>query len=262
MLRLKFEPKTMQIKIILLTLLLASCGLKPYKMDIHQGNFITADMRAQLKLGMSKTQVRYVLGTPMVNDPFHDNRWDYVYRLEHRGKVTEQQRLTLNFSGSSLQRIDDGTQIIQADPAPKEIAAPAPVAAPVVLPQAAVATPEATTAPSNDTSVEVMGAVQAWADAWSSQETEQYFASYADTFKPSGISKAKWQAQRKQRISKPDAIEVTLKGINVEMQDGSHASASFEQNYRADTYQDTTRKTLQLEKVDGAWLIVSEQVVK
>lgn len=254
----------MRIKIILLTLLLVSCGLKPYKMDIHQGNFITADMRAKLKLGMSKTQVRYVLGTPMVNDPFHDNRWDYVYRLEHGGKVTEQQRLTLNFSGSSLQSIDDGTQIIQAEPTPKEIAAPAPVVAPVVLPQAVVATPVAVaiTPPSNDTSVEVMGAVQAWADAWSSQDTEQYFASYADTFKPGGISKAKWQAQRKQRISKPDAIEVTLKGIHVEMQDDSHASASFEQNYRADTYQDTTRKTLQLEKFDGAWLIVSEQVVK
>jgi|CXWL01.1.fsa_nt_gi outer membrane protein assembly factor BamE len=261
MLRLKFETKTMRIGIILLALLLTSCGLKPYKMDIHQGNFITAEMRAKLKLGMSKTQVRYVLGTPMVNDPFHDNRWDYVYRLEHGGKVTEQQRLTLNFSGSSLQSIDDGTQIIQADPADKKAAASVPTVAPTVLPQA-IAAPLVVTPPLNDASLDVMGAVQAWAEAWSSQETEQYFASYADTFRPASMSKAAWQTQRKQRIGKPGVIEVTLKEINVEMRDDSHASATFEQSYRADTYQDTTRKTLRLEKVDGAWLIVSEQVVK
>lgn len=121
----------MCIRIILLTLLLASCGLKPYKMDIHQGNFITAEMRDKLKLGMSKQQVRYVLGTPLINDAFHGNRWDYVYRYEHGGKVVEQQRLTLNFLDNSLQSIDDGVQPVQSDPSvSKAMSATAPVAAP------------------------------------------------------------------------------------------------------------------------------------
>ena len=47
-------------------------------------------MREKLKLGMSKPQVRYVLGTPMINDAFHGSRWGYVYRLERAGKVIEQ----------------------------------------------------------------------------------------------------------------------------------------------------------------------------
>jgi outer membrane protein assembly factor BamE len=113
----------MRIKIVLLTLLLASCSefyiplLTPYKMDIRQGNFVSQEMRDKLKLGMTKAQVRYVLGTPMINDPFHDERWDYAYRLEHEGKVTEKQNLTLYFEGDNLVRIVDGSQPVETSPA-------------------------------------------------------------------------------------------------------------------------------------------------
>jgi len=100
------------ILILFSLLLLSSCGrvtgpFSVYKMDIRQGNFVTTDMREKLKLGMSRQQVRYVLGTPMVNDAFHENRWDYVYLLEQRGKRVEQQRLTIYFEGDELVKIDD-----------------------------------------------------------------------------------------------------------------------------------------------------------
>lgn len=102
----------MRFKIILLSLLLASCGglpsLSPYKMDIRQGNYVTVEMRDKIKLGMSRAQVRYALGTPMIIDAFHSNRWDYVYRLEQHRELVEQQRLTLYFEGENLVRIDDG----------------------------------------------------------------------------------------------------------------------------------------------------------
>ncbi|MDO8262798.1 MAG: outer membrane protein assembly factor BamE [Gallionella sp.] len=104
----------MRIKLILLSVLLASCSglsfplLSPYKMDIRQGNYVTPEMREKLKLGMSRQQVRYVLGTPTINDAFHGNRWDYVYRLERGGKVIENQNLTLYFEGDNLVRMDDG----------------------------------------------------------------------------------------------------------------------------------------------------------
>ena len=118
----------MRTKLILLSMLLASCSdisvpsmpsmpsmpsvtmPSPYKMDIRQGNYITPEMREKLKLGMNKSQVRYVLGTPMISDAFHGNRWDYVYRLERDGKVIEEQRLTLYFDGDNLVKIDDGNQ--------------------------------------------------------------------------------------------------------------------------------------------------------
>ena len=104
----------MRIKLILLSTLLASCSyisspvLSPYKMDIRQGNSISAEMREKLKLGMTRHQVRYVLGTPMVSDVFHGNRWVYIYMLEQEGKVVEKQRLTLYFEGDNLVRMDDG----------------------------------------------------------------------------------------------------------------------------------------------------------
>jgi len=105
------------ILILFSLLLLSSCGrvsgpFSVYKMDIRQGNFVTTDMREKLKLGMSRQQVRYVLGTAMVNDAFHDNRWDYVYLLEHRGKRVEQQRLTIYFEGDELVKIDDSFKSI------------------------------------------------------------------------------------------------------------------------------------------------------
>jgi outer membrane protein assembly factor BamE len=79
-------------------------------MDIRQGNLVTAEMREKLKIGMSKQQVRYVLGTPMISDAFHGNRWDYMYLLEHGGKLIEKRRLTLYFSGDNLANIEEGSQ--------------------------------------------------------------------------------------------------------------------------------------------------------
>jgi len=65
--------------------LLCGCFIKPYKFDLYQGNIITPDKVAQVQPGMSQEQVRYVLGTPMLNDVFETARWDYVY-LEKPGK--------------------------------------------------------------------------------------------------------------------------------------------------------------------------------
>ncbi|HSQ05349.1 MAG TPA: outer membrane protein assembly factor BamE, partial [Burkholderiales bacterium] len=71
----------------LLLLLLAGCSrvpmlpnLTPYKIDVQQGNYITQDMVAKLKPGMTRSQVRFILGTPLIADPFHAQRWDYLYQ--------------------------------------------------------------------------------------------------------------------------------------------------------------------------------------
>ena len=71
--------------LFLLVLLLAGCsyipmlpGLKPHKIDIQQGNYVTQDMVSKVKPGMSRSQVRFALGTPLVADQFHPDRWDYV----------------------------------------------------------------------------------------------------------------------------------------------------------------------------------------
>lgn len=98
---------------VLVTVLLAGCqnglllpSLKPYKIDIQQGNFLTQEMVSKLKPGMTRSQVRFVLGTPLIVDPFHDDRWDYVYRYKKAGKLTEKRRITVVFDGDRLARIE------------------------------------------------------------------------------------------------------------------------------------------------------------
>lgn len=116
----------MRIQIVLISVLLASCSTSylptftPYKVEIRQGNLITQDMRAKVKLGMTQSQVKAALGAPLVNDPYHANRWDYIYSLEQQGKVVENQRLTLYFKNDKLSRIDDATPLKPAGPAAEE----------------------------------------------------------------------------------------------------------------------------------------------
>ncbi|MEQ1813090.1 MAG: outer membrane protein assembly factor BamE [Candidatus Nitrotoga sp.] len=106
----------MYIKLIFVALLLSACGntstprlpsFTPHKMDIRQGNLITPAMREKLKPGMSRTQVRSILGTPLINDAMHQSRWDYVYRLEKNYKLVDQQHLILLFDNDRLKQIDD-----------------------------------------------------------------------------------------------------------------------------------------------------------
>ncbi len=90
--------------------LLTGCGssvpvIKPFKMDIQQGNVVTSKMLLQLRPGMTKSQVRFIMGTPLIVDSFHSNRWDYFYQLRQAGKVVEQRRVILEFEKDLLLRV-------------------------------------------------------------------------------------------------------------------------------------------------------------
>lgn len=82
-------------------ILLSGCTLGNlpgiYKLDIVQGNVVTQEKVNQLRLGMSQTGVRALLGTPQLTDTFHPERWDYIQRFQAGGKDAEQKRLTLIF---------------------------------------------------------------------------------------------------------------------------------------------------------------------
>lgn len=108
-------------------LLLAACSvtgkigekLTPYKIDIQQGNVVTQEMVAKLKPGMTKAQVRFVLGTPLITDAFHANRWDYVYRYQKAGKLTEERKLALFFDQELLQRVEG--DVVAATPSAPDV---------------------------------------------------------------------------------------------------------------------------------------------
>jgi outer membrane protein assembly factor BamE len=99
--------------IVLVTLLIAGCRYMPalptltaYKMDIQQGNVVTQEMLARLQPGMTRSQVRFTLGTPLVVDPFRGDRWDYVYLYIKQGVVTEQRRIVVVFKDDKLAHIE------------------------------------------------------------------------------------------------------------------------------------------------------------
>ena len=75
-----------------------------YRIDVNQGNYLSQDMVDKLKVGLTKQQVRIVLGTPLVTSAFHDSRWDYVYEFQRQGKVREHRQFAVYFTDDKLAR--------------------------------------------------------------------------------------------------------------------------------------------------------------
>ena len=87
----------------------------PYRVDIPQGNFVTEEMLAQLKEGMTRDQVRFVLGTPLVTDIFHADRWDYTFRMLKRNDEVLSSRVTVFFKEGKVSRFEGGNLPTEAD---------------------------------------------------------------------------------------------------------------------------------------------------
>jgi outer membrane protein assembly factor BamE len=99
--------------LLLLPLLFAGCMLVPHKIDIQQGNYVDQAMVAKLKPEMTRSQVRFILGTPLIADPFHPNRWDYVYLTGKANSVHTRHKITVVFDGDKLKHVEG--DIVPAD---------------------------------------------------------------------------------------------------------------------------------------------------
>ena len=143
--------------LLIVVVLLASCQaqgprlpemLSPYRIDIQQGNVVTQDMVAKLKAGLTRSQVRFILGSPLVVDMFHADRWDYIYLLQRQNRPDERRRLTVIFDGDKLVTIEGDVVLSDRDlePAarhPDSIPAPKPEAAkPAVKPESVKPAPK------------------------------------------------------------------------------------------------------------------------
>jgi outer membrane protein assembly factor BamE len=109
----------------ILALLLSGCNKDKipgvYRIDIQQGNAVTQEMLNKLKPGMTKSQVAYVLGTPLIIDTFHPNRWDYLYSFHPGNGQREQRKLTLFFTEEeTLSYIEGDTRTVAREDLPQE----------------------------------------------------------------------------------------------------------------------------------------------
>mgnify|MGYP001033132420 CR=1 FL=1 len=96
---------------LMMTALLSGCGSNfgfpgVYRIDVEQGNIVTEEMVEQLKLGMTRRQVRFVLGTPLIEDTFHPDRWDYRYTVRNGLKTVDENRLSVFFDGDLLSGVE------------------------------------------------------------------------------------------------------------------------------------------------------------
>ncbi|TAK91906.1 MAG: outer membrane protein assembly factor BamE [Aquabacterium sp.] len=80
--------------------------LEPYKVDVVQGNVVTQEIMAQIQPGLGRMQVKEILGTPLLADPFHTDRWDYVFTIRRQGVADQQRRVSIFFKNDAVDRFD------------------------------------------------------------------------------------------------------------------------------------------------------------
>jgi len=119
------------------------------------------------------------------------------------------------------------------------------------------------TATSNETAAtpgKILNTVNAWATAWSAQNVEEYLSFYADNFKTNGgESFASWKATRRERLSNPKSIQVSIEKATVKLADSNHATVNFRQIYKASHLKATGKKMLLMVKSGEKWLIQEER---
>ncbi|MDH3588388.1 MAG: tetratricopeptide repeat protein [Gammaproteobacteria bacterium] len=165
-----------------------------------------------------------------------------------------------------------GADIVESEPIPVTIPAaaqttPEPEPEPAQEPEpettVAMATtqPAAEPVPSQTSSAadDIRSAIRAWAVAWAGKDVDGYVDAYASSFRPAnGAPRATWVAYRRDRLSKPNFIQVDVGDIEVEMLGADRARATFVQGYRSDTYRDQVIKTLNMSRSTAGWQITSE----
>jgi outer membrane protein assembly factor BamE len=83
----------------------------PYRVEVVQGNVITSEQAAQVKPGLTRAQVRDVLGSPLLADPFHADRWDYVFTIRRQGAPAQLRRIVVRFESDVLASIEGGADL-------------------------------------------------------------------------------------------------------------------------------------------------------
>jgi outer membrane protein assembly factor BamE len=93
-------------------LILSMAGGCVYQANLSQGNLLKQEDLDQVEVGMTRRQVRFLLGTPMIDDPFHEERWDYVYYLKiSRDDAIFKRWISIYFDGEKVSEIVDGQQL-------------------------------------------------------------------------------------------------------------------------------------------------------
>lgn len=217
------------------------------------------------------TKAREALEAALVNHPSyataHENLGDIYAALAgaayNKALQLEQSNAPVRRKLSLINQLEGVADTAAAPPsATVAPSSPAPAAlAPAPAPVAA-ATPAASTGSGSvdaGTAGAVREALDAWAQAWSGKQLDAYFAAYGSAFTPEGgLTRAAWETQRRDRITRPQRIRVQIADVQVANLDDGRVRASFRQDYESDAFSDTVSKVLELTQEGGTWKITRE----
>ena len=220
----------------------------------QQGNYEKARdaLRAAIRTHPSYSTAHENLGDLYAKMASHS----YDRALEENSR-NESARLKLS-QISGLFRMPESESIMAA-------VKPAPVTEtvnPIPEPEIVVSEPvsEPTEPPPEDGESIILAAISSWSAAWSAQDVNAYLSHYASSFRPKGgMARESWAAQRRERLGKPNFIEVKIENPTVQMKDEKSARVEFLQLYRADSYNDRVVKILDMTREGNEWQIQREQ---
>lgn len=194
----------------------------------------------------------------------HENLGDIYAALAgaayNRALMLDQGNATVRNKLSFVNKLSDNanTQPVAVASAPAPVAAASP--APVAPAPAPVPTPAAPVAETVDaaTTAQLREALTAWSKAWSDKNVDGYLAAYGADFRPEGgISRATWEAQRRDRVTRPTRIRVGVVNPNMAGLGDGRVRVTFRQEYESDSFSDSVTKVLEL-RDDNGWKIVRE----
>jgi len=215
---------------------------------------------SQSKYEAAKNALEMAIRTHPSYATAHENLGDIYAKM---ASIAYDKALALDSKNATAQTklalIQDMIEGQPRKPAAAKIATAKPPVKPTQAESAPVKTAATNTAPVNsapaDTRIEA--AITRWAQAWSARDVDAYLAAYAGDFTAEGLSRSKWEAQRRARITAPKSIDVKISDLKIAQQ-GDTASATFRQAYRSDRLSSTVSKTLTLALKNGEWRIVDE----
>jgi outer membrane protein assembly factor BamE len=100
-----------RLSILTYVMVLAGCSFPGvHRVEVQQGNIMDAEMVSKLQLGMTKSQVRYIMGTPIIADTFNQDRWDYYYSNQTGNRLKKRESVTVFFINEKVSRIDNNLE--------------------------------------------------------------------------------------------------------------------------------------------------------
>lgn len=278
---------TRSLLLAITALSISACTLLPqaHRPEITQGNVIEQKSIDQLRLGMTQEQVQFLMGTPALQDIFHPNRWDYIHYIDKQNEPLVRKQIALFFKDNALNKVTSQqfdithlqgqAPLVIAKTPSKDADNTGDANALGVIPTESInsANIAAATAPIKEEVEKIVKAtpnpielasntINQWQQAWSNQDVDTYIDSYITGYRTSKLSNTAWKKQRKQRLTKPSSIELTLDDIKITPVSDDVIKAVFKQSYKASNYKDTVLKELRLKKQDDQWKISKEKTLK